>query len=216
MFDNVKKFSAVALLMLPLLTEPGGAAAATMNFANLPDEGAQLQTYSENGIKATALGGVLAYDFNPGYAHIDDSGTGLASGIDFTMSGLFSAAEFSLVSFGYNFFGAPGPLTDNLFVTGFVGNNAVASSSYILSDIFGATQTIGLGAGFAAIDRLRIELRYPVNTTFCDAPCAHFDLDYVTLNGGLAAVPLPATALLLGASALGLVGAGRRRRALRG
>lgn len=198
---------AVALVL------PIAGQAATMNFDLLPDEGAQLDTYSENGITATALGGVIAYESNPGFAHIDDSGTGLASALDFTMAGLFDAAEFALTSFGYDFTDPPGPLSDNLFVTGYLNGSVVTTVSYILSDIVGSNQVYQLGAAFAGIDRLRIELQYPVNTAQCGAPCAHFDLDYVTLNASdPAPVPLPASGLVLLAAGLAVGGLRLRRR----
>ncbi|WP_284164258.1 hypothetical protein [Frigidibacter sp. SD6-1] len=189
-----------------------GASAATMNFDNLPDEGAQLGSYSENGIVATALGGVLAYEGTPGFAHLDDSGTGLAYGIDFTMGGLFDAVEFSLTSLGYDFWDPPGPLSDNLIVTGFNGSSVVSMAGFILSDVFGATQTFTLGSAFSGLTSLRIELIYPVNSAYCGAPCGHLDLDYVTLNGP-AAVPLPASGLFLIGAGLGLGALRLRRRA---
>lgn len=190
-----------------------GAGAATMNFDALPDEGAQLASYSENGIKAKALGGVLAYFGNPGFAHIDDSGSGLATGADFTTGGTFDAVGFSLVSWGYNFWDIPDPLTDNIFVEGYLGNTLVASAGYVLSDVFGAVQNIILGQGFTGLTRLRISLAYPVNSAFCDAPCGHFDLDSVTLNPtGPAPVPLPATAPLLAGAGLALAAIARRVR----
>ncbi|MCY1127320.1 hypothetical protein OU426_10695 [Frigidibacter sp. RF13] len=189
-----------------------GASAATMNFVTLPDEGAQLGSYSENGIVATALGGALAYEGTPGFAHLDDSGTGLAYGIDFTMGGLFDAVEFSLTSLGYDFWDPPGPLSDNLIVTGFNGSSVVSMAGFILSDVFGATQTFTLGPAFSGLTSLRIELIYPTNSASCGAPCGHLDLDYVTLNGP-SAVPLPASGLMLVAAGFGLGALRLRRRA---
>lgn len=197
-----------------LLLATTAAPAATMTFTNLPDEGAQLLSYSENGIKAKAFGGVVAYEGMPGYAHIDDSGTGLATGLDFSTGGLFDAASFDLVSWGYNFWFPPGPLSDNIAVTGFLNGAVVGQASFILSDIAGTLQTFTLGSAFAAIDKFRIELLYPVNVAMCDAPCGHFDLDSVTLNGvGPALVPLPAGGLLVGTGMIALMGIGRRRKA---
>lgn len=213
MFKNARNILAAVAVSSAVLAQSGAAFAATMSFDTLPDEGAQLTTYTENGIQASALGGVLAYESNPGFAHIDDSGTGLAFGADFIMAGIFDAVGFSLVSFGYSFLDTPGPLSDNIFVSGYLGNTQVSSASYTLSDVFGAVQSITLGSAFAGIDRLRIELLYPVNTAACDAPCGHFDLDSVTLNGaGIAPVPLPPTLTLLGVAGFGLWGLGRRKR----
>lgn len=189
------------------------AVASTMNFDSLPDEGAMLSTYVENGITAKAIGGSLAYSGQPGFAHIDDSGTGLASGVDFSMGGLFDAVGFSLMSMGYNFWDTPDPLTDNIVVTGFQGGSIVSSATFLLSDIAGTAQSILLGPGFTGLSKLRIELLYPVNSAMCDAPCGHFDLDSVTLNAtGPAPVPLPATGLLLLGSGIAVGGLRLRRR----
>lgn len=210
MFMLRSSILAAAAMLLATTAAP----AATMTFANLPDEGAQLLGYSENGIKAKAIGGVVAYEGQTGFAHLDDSGTGLASGLDFTTGGLFDAASFDLVSWGYNFWFPPGPLSDNILVTGFLNGSVVSQASFILSDIAGSLQSFTLGSAFAGIDRFRIELLYPVNVAMCDAPCGHLDLDSVTLNGvGPALVPLPAGGLLVGTGMIALMSAGRRRRA---
>ncbi len=208
---NIKSTMAAAIVSAAAMTF-SAADAATMTFDALPDEGAQLTTYTENGITANALGGVLGFFNDPGFAHIDDSGTGFAFGADFTMAGLFDAVSFSLVSFGFNFFERPGPLADNLFVSGYLGDTQVGSASFALGDAFSA-QSFTLGSAFAGISRLRIELLYPISEAFCDAPCSHFDLDSVTLNGvGIAPVPLPPTLALTAAAGIGLWGLRRRRR----
>ncbi len=212
MVETVRKAALVAAMAFGI-SPP--VQAATMNFDTLPDEGAQLSTYVENGITAKAIGGALAYWQTPGTAHLDDAGTGMASGIDFTMAGLFDAGGFSLISRGYGFTGAPGALPDNIFVTGFQGSTAVSTASFLLSAVAGTVQSFLLGPNFAGLTSLRIELRYPAGVTGCGAPCGHFDLDSVTLNA--APVPLPASGLLLAGAGVGLAGLRRRRiRAARG
>lgn len=203
------KKAAVMAAAVGLCLSATASLAATMNFDNLPDEGAMLTTYVESGITAKAIGGTLAYSGQAGFAHIDDSGTGLASGIDFTMGGLFDAVGFSLQSLGYNFWDPPGPYTDNIVVTGFNGANVVSTATFLLSDIAGTVQSIMLGSAFTGLSKLRIELLYPTNTAMCDAPCGHFDLDSVTLTP--APVPLPASGLMLLGAGLGL-GLARRVR----
>ncbi len=205
-----KTLAAVAVVAAS--TAPG--LTATMSFGSLPDEGAMASSYSENGITVSGLDGTLAWFTAPGALHVDDAGTGLASTLRFVTGGLFDAAGFTLTSLGYNFQGKRDRLTDNLFVSGFLGGALVGSASYILEDESGTVQSILLGAAFAGIDRLEIALTYPVNRGTCDAPCGHFDLNDVTLNNiAPAAVPLPAGGGLL-AFVLGGVGllSMRRRR----
>lgn len=209
---SVKIAAALAMVVSGMSATATGA--ATMNFDTLPDEGAMLSSYVENGITAKSTGGTLAFYGSPGFAHVDDSGTGLTNGIDFTMGGLFDAVGFSLTSLGYNFWDPPGPYTDNIVVTGFQGNSIVSTATFLLSDIAGTVQSIMLGAGFTSLSKLRIELLYPVNSAACDAPCGHFDLDSVTLNAvGPAPVPLPASGLLLLGAGLAVGGLRLRRRA---
>ncbi len=187
--------------------------AATMNFDELPGEGEQSDSYKENGIRATALGGALATYNSEGFAHLDDSGTGFAYGIDFTMSGLFDAVGFSLVSAGNELLGERRRKSETFFVSGYLGEVLVSRVGYVLSNIVGTVQSFVLGEAFANISRLRIELVSPRANEIDCAPCAHFDLDEVTLEGGdIAPVPLPATGALLGAAGLGLWGIRRRRR----
>ncbi|WP_181366406.1 VPLPA-CTERM sorting domain-containing protein [Albidovulum aquaemixtae] len=180
----------------------------TITFSSLPDEGAALTSYTENGITATAGSGTLGWFTSPGSAHVDDSGTGFTADITFTTGGIFDAVGFTLTSLGYSMLSAPGPVTDNILVTGYVGGSLVAGANYTLSSVAGAVQNILLGTAFTGIDALTISLLYPRNVTFCDAPCGHFDLNDVTL----AAVPLPASALMLGVAALGLGLVARRRK----
>ncbi len=172
-----------------------------------------MSTYVENGTAAKAIGRSLAYFGQPGFAHIDDSGTGLASGLDLTMGGLFDAVGFSLVSLGYNFRDPPGPYSDNIVVTGFQGGSIVSTATFLLGDIAGTVQSILLGPGFTGLSKLRIELLYPASTAMCDAPGGQRDLDNVTLNAaGPAPVPLPASGLLLLGAGLAVGGLRLRRR----
>lgn len=211
MTNTLKGLATAALLM----AATGPVTGATMTFDALPDEGAMLSSYSENGITATGLSGVLANLSGPGSLHVDDAGTAMTSAISFMTGGLFDAQSFSLTSFGYNFEGKRARLTENIFVSGFLGGVLVGTAGYIMTDDIGQVQQILLGAAFAGIDRLEIALDYPTIKGVCDAPCGHFDLEEVTLSDvEPAPVPLPATGGLLafvlgGISLLSL----RRRRA---
>ena len=199
----LKTFTTVAIFAVG--TVPAGA--ATMSFDNLPDEGASLASYSENGITATGLSGVLANLTGPGSLHMDDAGTAMTSAIRFVTGGLFDAQGFTLTSFGYNFTGKRGRLTDNIFVSGFLGGALVGAASYIMEDESGTVQAVLLGAAFTGIDGREIALTYPTITGSCAAPCGHVDRNDVTLNDVTPApVPLPATGGLL-AFVLGGIGA---------
>ncbi|MGB3147622.1 MAG: hypothetical protein WBA91_07680 [Paracoccaceae bacterium] len=183
------------------------ASAATITFATLPDEGALATSYSENGILATATGGLLAFVTGPGLAHIDDAGTSLTNAVNFTTGGLFDAISFDLISLGYDFIGTPGGFPNNIVVTGFLGGSSMTSATFLLSDVPGQAQSFLLGPAFMGIDLLRIALSYPATGAPCGAPCGHFDLDSVTL----APVPLPASLWILASGGLMLAGVRARR-----
>lgn len=197
-----------------------GSEAATVTFDSLPGYGDVISSggtgspYVENGVTVTSTtpDGFLAWWTNPGAAHIDDSGTEFTSGVMLTMGQAFDAISFTITSFGYDWFETPGPLSNNIFVTGLAGGATVASAGFTLSSLFGDVQTFSLGAAFSGLDALLIELAYPINTAACGAPCGHFDLDEVVLSAvGPAPVPLPASGLLLAAAGLGLALIRRRK-----
>lgn len=214
MSRHIASATAIALAALA----PTAAPANTVTFDSLPDYGTVLGSggsgspFVEDGITVTATNGILAQYFTAGTAHLDDSGTGITSGLLFTMASPFAAVGFSLISLGYDFSDVPGPLSDNIVVTGFSGGSAIATAGFTLSDIFGQVQSFSLGAAFTALDALLIEIVYPQNSALCGAPCGHFDLDQVVLNPTPAAVPLPPAMALMGAAGLALAGLTRRRR----
>lgn len=202
--------SAFATLAAAAVTLSAGmATAATMTFSSLPDEGALLTSYTENGITATSGSGTLGWYTSPGAAHVDDSGTGFTADITFKTGGVFDAASFSLTSLGFNILGPQTPPSDTIFVTGYSGGSLVAGANYTLSAIAGTVQNIALGSAFSMLDAFTITLLYPRGIPTCDAPCSHFDLNSVTL----APVPLPASMTLMGAAGIALVGLRRRRKA---
>lgn len=214
------RFRNTAAAMI-LAFAPAAACANTVTFDNLPsyfdvlDAGTTGSPYVENGVTVTSTQpfGVLAWDTAPGLAHIDDSGTDFTNGLVVTMGTAFDAVSFTLTSLGYDFLDTPGPLSDNIFITGMAGGATVATASFTLSDLYLDVQTFLLGSAFTGLDALMIELQYPVNSALCGAPCGHFDLDEVVLAAaGPAPVPLPASGLLFGAAVFGVV-AFRRRRA---
>ncbi|MDH5531693.1 MAG: hypothetical protein OEY05_16800 [Paracoccaceae bacterium] len=217
---NFRMLTTAIALAFSLSTLPP-ANATTVTFDALPDYGTALidsintgtfAPYVENGVTVTPTNGLLAWDTAQGLAHVDDSGTDFTSGLMFTMASMFDAVSFSLNSLGYDFLETPGPLSDNIFVTGFSGGSAVATAGFLLSDVFMDVQTFTLGAGFSALDALLIEIVYPTNTALCGAPCGHFDLDTVVLAPVVPNIPVPPAVAMMGAAGLALFGLGMRKR----
>ncbi|WP_234867517.1 PEP-CTERM sorting domain-containing protein [Allitabrizicola rongguiensis] len=203
-----------------LLASPGQA--ATMTFSELEF----LSTsYFEDGIVATAglgqFNGEGDYD-DEGTAHLDDGGTPNPAFVTFTMGGPFTAKSFDLIPLGFAFYDCePGDDDDceptsfaNVKVTGFNGGAEVASLIFDMSTSFGE---ILFSDAFTNLTSLVIGFADHPDFGYCDgAPCSHFRIDNVVLDGPPATpaeVPLPAALPLL-AAGLGVIAvAGRRRRA---
>ncbi|MCB2092777.1 MAG: PEP-CTERM sorting domain-containing protein [Rhodobacteraceae bacterium] len=217
---NLSIFGNTAITIFALIAAPA-AHATTVTFDALPDYGTAIDDYIntggftpyvENGVTVTPTDGLLAWYSAPGFAHMDDSGTDFASGLLFNMATAFDAVSFSLISLGYNFFGEHGPLGETINVTGFAGGSAIAFADFMMSGDYLDSQSFTLGSGFSALDALLIEIVYPANAPYCDAPCGHFDLDSVVLAPIVPAVPLPSSMAMLGAAGLALFGLRKRRR----
>ena len=217
---NLGKFGNTAITIFALIAAPA-AYATTVTFDALPDYGTALDDYFntgsftpyvENGVTVTPTDGLLAWYTAPGLAHMDDSGTDFASGLLFTMATTFDAVSFSLISLGFNFFDEHGPLGETIHVTGFAGGSTVAFADYVMSGDYLDDQSFTLGSGFSALDALLIEIVYPANAPYCDAPCGHFDLDTVVLAPIVPTVPVPPAVAMMGVAGLALFGIRRRRR----
>ncbi len=213
MTSPTRTFTSTRVAALVTALTIGAAEAATISFDDLEyidDDG----VYVENGVTVTAIGGDLGG--GPGVAHVDDAYF-FAPSLSFTMAQPFDAVSLTLTSLGYDFLRTPERLRDNIFITGFSGGSVVAEASYALSDVYLMVQNIVLGDAFLGLDSLLVELRYVYGWEVCDSsPCAHFELNEVTLASVTpAAVPLPASAAGLGAALLGLFGLGWRARAVK-
>lgn len=203
--------AAAAVLLAP--TVP--AMATTVTFDALNDYLVD-QPYVERGVTvaATSPGDALANFFTPGTLHLDDAGTGMASGARFTTGGVFGVLGFSFVSLGFGFLDEAPEVLGNIFIRGFLDGSEVVHERISLSPAFGTVQNIVLGEAFGGLDAFTIEILYPHTEAWCDSPCGHLDLDSVSFSGvGPVPVPLPASGLLLGAAAGGMWLMRRRRRA---
>lgn len=211
----MKMISGASVAAAMLLGSMAPAMATTVTFDNLTDYLVD-QPYFENGVRvdATNPGEALASEFMPGALHLDDAGTGLASGALFTTGGIFDVLGFSFVSLGFSFFDVPPEVIGNILIRGFLNGAEVIQNSITLSPVFGTVQDISLGTSFSGLDAFTIEILYPNTQAYCDAPCGHLDLDSVSFNGvGPVPVPLPASGLLLGLAAGGMWLTRRRRKA---
>lgn len=201
----------------------GAATATTVTFDTLPDYdtvmtgGGTGSPYVENGVTVSATdGGVLASYFTAGTAHLDDGGTDATSGVTFTTGSVFDVLGFSFISLGFDFYDEAPKNIANILIRGFLNGTQVVKDHVRMSPVFGTVQNIVLDSAFAGLDAFSIEILYPSTSAACGAPCGHIDLDSVTFSGvAPAAVPLPASGLLLGAGAFALFAFGRRRSAKR-
>jgi len=150
-----------------------------MTFTNLPDEGADIHNWIEDGITATATGGVLGYFDTPGTAHLDDSGSSFASRIAFTTTGTFDPVSLDLMAMDSSYYKDDGNGNlvytpyDNVLVRGLRNGVMVASGAFFLGPP--GTTTHLFDSSFSAIDRLIIGALFPADfgpDDFCDSPCA--------------------------------------------
>ena len=196
-----------------------GAAATTVTFDYIDSgtHGGLDLPYVENGVTVTSTdpyGGILGSFTTPGALHIDDSPAGYTEGVVFTTGSTFDVLGFSFISLGFNFYDEAPKVVGNIIIRGFLDGVQVVRDRITLSPVFRTVQDIVLDAAFAGLDAFSIELLYPKTKAWCDAPCGHIDLDSVTFGGMTPApVPLPASGLMLGAGALGLLALRRRKRA---
>lgn len=198
--------------MLAGLSIAGSAQGATMGFDSLPDYFAAPlnMAYSEDGITATTDFGVLVSFGSVGMAHLDDSGTDVADRITFAMSGRFDAQSFDIapLTSDYTLGGVPAAY-DNVLVQGWRDGVLVAQDLFAMGT---GPWIYRFGADFSGLDQLVIGAVTPGagDPGLCfAAPCAHFDIDNISLTP-VAPVPLPAglPLLLAGLAPLAL----RRRR----
>jgi hypothetical protein len=200
------------IIIVALCFWSGAAAAATMTFNGLPTDEFTTNTWTEDGITAKATWGGLGSHSRPDMAHIDDGGSSFASGISFVTGGLFEATSFDIHALTSSYcsdWDTCGVPFDNVVVEGWRDGMKVAKEAFSMGADW-SVSTYLFGSAFDLLDRLVIRAGWvPMGgpDSFCmDSPCAHFDIDNVTLqaatNPSVSAVPLP-PAIVLMLSAIG-------------
>jgi hypothetical protein len=206
---------------------PRPAAAAVMTFSGIgPGCGTSGVNYTEDGITAT----IAAANNNPGVLHLDDFHEFCPSTSTFTTGTLFDAFSVRILPMDdgrTNYCadqGADGNRCNDLIFDGGYDPYANVRWEGLLEGTVVATDEFYMGTSswtylfgddFAGIDALRVTaLTGPFlggGTGCWQFPCAHFEVDDLTLALALAPVPVPPAALLLltGLAGLGLL----RRRA---
>lgn len=191
----------------------GAASATTVGFGGVDDYDTAILNdawgapYRENGftVSPTDPWTLLASETRPGSVHLDDGGTDFTAGLIFTAGSVFDVLSFTFESLGFDFFDEQRRVTGNILLTGFLNGQQVVRDHVTMSPVAGTFQTVTLGDAFRGLDTFVIEILYPRNGQYCGAPCGHLNLDEVVFSDiPVAPVPLPASALLLGAGLLGL------------
>lgn len=208
----------VATVALCTLTAVPAVRANTVTFTEIPQE-AYGVVWVEDGITVDPGGGFggLGYHQLPHTLHLDDSGTGFASFASFTMGSRFNARSFDIIPAGptayctdldWTVCGAP---YDNVQVSGFRGGIEVAGDKFFMG---ADPSTFYFSDLFRHLDSLVIAALYPnlrvIGGDCHDSPCAHFNIDNVTLNP----VPVPAALPLFLSTLFGLGWFGWRRKQL--
>ena len=206
--------SSLAVLMA---TSSVAAASVVLEFDDVPDFGGGCTATEPFVVEGEITIGNCPQSFTrSGTIHLDDSGSAYNSLVQFSGPRPFDAVSIEIIRLGWEFkedtgVGRIERPYDNLAFRGFRDGVQVADQ---VASTFESGGTFQFDAGFSALDLLEIEqvlpnaveqAQYPDAT--CDAPCAHVDLERVTL----APVPLPATIfpLVLGIAGLAVI---RRRR----
>ncbi len=209
---------AAFIALAATLSTAAGAQALTLTFESVPDGGPGCPPNpSSIEISGFTVGNCPGFYGSPGTIHLDDSGTSFPSFVTFSAPLPFDAAAIEIEGLGSDFIDVDAPVPyGNVLAQGFRGGSPVAER------VFHATgpgiASYGLGAGFAALDLLRVEqiLPGPVDqaaypdAACVDAPCGHVNLLSVTV----APVPLPSALLLLTGSLASLAGWRLRPRGL--
>ena len=180
------------------------ASATTLTFD--AGSGAPFSSYTESGYKVTDGNYYITAD--AGSMHFDISGgpysatrtISAISGAVFSVASLDIGSIWPNISLG----GLLGPPMANISFTGFLGGVSVAYA-WGSSEI--GNNTFNFGSAFSDIDTFTIAGFSSGNVNYSQGIDVHFTIDNIVL----AAVPLPASALMLGA-ALGGLGFARRRR----
>lgn len=156
----------------------------------------------------------------PGSVHLDDGGSSFSNTVSFSGPSSFAVTSVDVTGYGSHFgfdtrSGFSSLAYNNVLFQGF-RNGALVANGIFSTGIVGGLFNVTFGNLFSNLDMFSISQTGPsaaekAGGAYCNnAPCAHVDIDNVTLT---AAIPLPAMAPAL-AGVLALMGMfGWKRRA---
>lgn len=197
-----------------------GYAATTLTFGAVPaDDGGQCTPFDVID-RGYTISNCPRYFGTPGTVHLDDSGTSFRDAVTISNATLFDALTVDVQGLDWQFLtdvtpsGGVLPVGyDNVLIGGYRGGTLIASLGVSTLPLVAgqAWATIVLGPAFRNLDTLRITQVLPGAADLAgtpgaqcfDAPCAHLNIDNVTLQ--VAAVPLPAAGVLFAGALAGLV-----------
>jgi len=192
------------------------AAANIVTFTDIPSLAIDAPPWVEDGITVKGTGGDFGYFELPDSLHLDGMGP-YTSAVEITTASAFAAHSIDLIplpSGGGHNMACVGAICDQAFLNvlfqGYAGDSLVAMLGWWTGS---QPSTFFFPEPFSGLTKLRVSMLFNDNCT--EQPCAHMNIDNVTLFPAdtLQQVPLPAALPLFagGVLALGAGGVWRNR-----